>query len=100
MAKKNNLSTTSESIFDLVNSIDNSAEILSDSKTAVIPDYISTGSYILNACVTGSLFKGFPCGRVVCLAGIPGCLPKNEKVEIYIMKNKNISQHHEQIEES
>ena len=73
MAKKNNLNTnTGDSIFDLVNSIDKSAEILADSTTAVIKDYISTGSYILNACVTGSLFKGFPCGRVVCLAGNPG----------------------------
>lgn len=77
MAKKksNNttISSTSDSIFDLVSSIDDSAEILADSKTALISDYISTGNYILNACITGSLFKGFPCGRVVTLAGAQGC---------------------------
>lgn len=73
MAKKT-ISTESagDSIFDLIKSVDNSAEILSESSTAVIDDYINTGSYILNACMTGSLFKGVPAGRVLCLAGLPG----------------------------
>ena len=65
MAKKSNLeSNSSDSIIGLINSIDSGAEILADCKTAVINDYIDTGSYILNACMTGSLFKGVPTGRV------------------------------------
>lgn len=73
MAKKTNISEpTGDSIFALVSSIDKSAEILSESKTAVIKDYINTGSYILNACMTGSLFKGIPTGRVITFAGSPG----------------------------
>lgn len=72
MAKKTPESTTGNSIFDLVSSVDNSVEILSQSATAVIEDYINTGSYILNAALTGSLFKGVPSGRVLCLAGMPG----------------------------
>jgi len=71
MAKKTT-SSEENSIFDLITSIDNSAEIIAESKTAVISDYINTGSYILNACMTGSLFKGVPGGRVLTLAGEPG----------------------------
>lgn len=75
MAKKSNsaeVSTKGASAFDLIKSFDNSAEILSDSKMAVIKDYISTGNYMLNACMTGSMFKGVPTGRVLTLAGDPG----------------------------
>ena len=72
MAKKDNINSSSDSIFDLIKSVDTSAEILAESETAIIDDYINTGSYILNACLTGSLFKGIPSGRVTCLAGNPG----------------------------
>lgn len=73
MAKKSSISISEpESVLDLISSVDNSAEILAESKTAIIKDYIHTGSYILNACMTGSLFKGVPTGRVLTLAGEPG----------------------------
>jgi RecA/RadA recombinase len=72
MAKKTSDTPSGNSIFDLVSAVDNSVEILSQSATAVIDDYINTGSYILNAALTGSLFKGVPSGRVLCLAGLPG----------------------------
>lgn len=98
MAKKSSIGGSSSSIFDIISKVDNSAEILAESKGAVIKDYIDTGSYILNAAMTGSLFKGAPTGRVVTLSGEPGCLEKNEKVEIYIIKG--VSQHHERIEEN
>lgn len=71
MAKKV-MGAASGSIFDIVSSVDKTAEVLSESKTAVIKDYIDTGSYILNAALTGSLFKGAPTGRVVTLSGEPG----------------------------
>lgn len=69
MAKKVSGLATGGSIFDIVNSVDNSAEILSESKVAVIKDYIDSGSYILNAAMTGSLFKGIPCSRCTVFAG-------------------------------
>lgn len=71
MAKKNT-STSSGSIFDIINSVDNGCELIEQSAGAQINDYISTGSLILNACITGSLFKGIPTGRVTTLAGEPG----------------------------
>ena len=72
MAKKNSTAATSGSIFDIINSVDNGCELIEQSAGAQINDYISTGSLILNACMTGSLFKGIPAGRVVTLAGDPG----------------------------
>ena len=72
MAKKSTTSTSSGSIFDIIQSVDKGVEIIEESAGAQINDYISTGSYILNACITGSLFKGIPAGRVVTLVGDPG----------------------------
>lgn len=76
MAKKSSIgsTTTSEnSLLSIISSVDKSAEILSESKTAVIKDYIDSGNYILNACLTGSIFRGMPTGRILTLAGPAGC---------------------------
>lgn len=37
-----------------------------------ITDYISTGNYICNACLTGSIFGGAPNNRMLCLSGESG----------------------------
>lgn len=72
MAKKAKVEATSGSIFDIINSVDNGCELIEESAGAQITEYISTGSYILNAAITGSMFRGIPCGRVTTLAGEPG----------------------------
>lgn len=69
MAKKNSIGGTSSSIFDIISKVDDSAEVLAESKSAVIKDYIDTGSYILNAAISGSLFKGVIIPRITCIAG-------------------------------
>lgn len=40
--------------------------------TSKITEYIHTGNYLLNACLTGSLLKGIPNNRSVCLSGESG----------------------------
>lgn len=72
MAKKVSTTVSSGSIFDIINSVDSGCELIEQSAGAQITDYISTGSLILNACISGSLFKGVPTGRVTTLAGEPG----------------------------
>lgn len=72
MAKKAKVENVSGSIFDIINSVDNGCELIEQSAGAHINEYISTGSYILNAAISGSMFKGIPCGRVTTLAGAPG----------------------------
>lgn len=71
MAKKNT-EFTGGSVFDIVKTLNDSAEIIDKSVYANIPDWISTGSYILNAGISGSLFGGVPAGRVITFAGQPG----------------------------
>lgn len=74
MAKKKEISDTSElqSVFDLVKSVDKTAEIIAESATSNIKEWIPTGSYVLNACMSGDLFKAIPTGRVVTFAGTSG----------------------------
>jgi len=80
---------------DELNKFSPDGEILEDSIFARIDEFIPTGPYILNAALSGSLFGGMPNRRSLTFAGEEGCLQKDEEVEIYIIKNKNISQHHE-----
>lgn len=54
--------------------------------TSQISEYIHTGNYILNACMSGSLLKGIPNNRSACLSGESGCLEKNECINIYRFK--------------
>lgn len=70
MAKKT--TTNSGSIFDIIHSLNSDAEIIETAKWANSDDYIGTGSYILNAAVSGSLFGGLPNRRSMMLAGESG----------------------------
>jgi len=47
-------------------------ERLDLSDVSKIEEYIDSGNYHLNACLTGSLFKGYPGNRSICLAGPSG----------------------------
>lgn len=40
--------------------------------TSKITEYIPTGNYLLNACMSGSLLKGIPNNRSICLSGESG----------------------------
>ena len=40
--------------------------------TSKITEYIPTGNYLLNACMSGSLLKGIPNNRSICLSGETG----------------------------
>lgn len=73
MAKKK-VENTGElgSVFDLVKSFDNNAEIIADSAYSNIKEWIPSGNYMLNACMSGDLFKAVPAGRTVVLAGETG----------------------------
>ncbi len=45
------------------------ASYLSDSTLSTVEEWIDTGSMVLNALISGSLYKGIPVGRVVQFAG-------------------------------
>jgi hypothetical protein len=80
---------------DFLNTIAPMGEMLDINPIAKIDEWIGTGSYILNAALSGSLFGGLPNRRSLVLAGEEGCLEKNQEIEIYTMKSKKISQTHD-----
>lgn len=78
------------SVLDIVKKVDDTAEIIAESAYSNIKEWIPSGNYILNACMSGDLFKAIPTGRVVSYYGPSSCLPKDEKVKIYVMKSKHV----------
>jgi len=99
MAKKANGKTSDpkkasfNELNDALSKISPDGAIIEDSIYAKIDEWIPTGSYILNAAMSGSLFGGMPNRRSLMFAGEEGCLQKDETVEIYILKS-DISQNH------
>lgn len=86
MAKKTSIKKEGQlpDPLELIQSIDSEAEVLDESKSANITGYISTGNYLLDACICGHMTSkeknedgedmgaGFPANRVVVLAGESG----------------------------
>lgn len=73
MAKKVKTDSGSmSSVFDMLKSVDDTVEIIAQSATSNIKEWIPTGSYILNACMSGDLFKAIPTGRVTTFCGDSG----------------------------
>lgn len=54
-----------------LNKVSKFGSIVSEGTISEITDYISTGNYILNACMTGSLFQGVPNNRIISYSGDP-----------------------------
>jgi len=74
----------------LSKNIDNRGSIITKNVFSQIDEWIHSGNYLLNAQLSGSLFGGYPNSRSVALAGETGCLHKNETIDVYVFKNKNI----------
>ena len=74
MAKKNPIKGTASfsELNDFLNTIAPDGEIIDDNPMAKIDEWISTGSYILNAALSGSIFGGMPNRRSLGLAGEEG----------------------------
>ena len=100
MGKKTIITKTDSTSFnelnDLLSKFSPDGAIIEDNIYAHIDEWISTGYYILNAAMSGSLFGGMPNRRSLMFAGEESCLQKDEEIEIYILKS-NISQNHETI---
>ena len=56
-------------VLDSINSVNPFATFLNDNTLSTVKEYIDTGSYVLNAIVSGSVYGGIPKGRVTVLAG-------------------------------
>lgn len=88
------------SVLAMVKAVDDSAEIIEESSYSNIQEWVPSGNYILNACMSGDLFKAVPSGRIVTLCGPSGCLPADEEIEVYIMETNMGVVHHNIWDES
>jgi RecA/RadA recombinase len=64
--------TSFNTLNDMLTKISPDGAIIEDSVYAKIDEWIPTGSYILNAALSGSLFGGMPNRRSLCWAGSEG----------------------------
>jgi RecA/RadA recombinase len=71
---------------DEINDINPFATYLNDNALSRVNGWIDTGSYVLNAIISGSIHGGIPKGRVTMLAGESMCLTKNQKITVYKMR--------------
>jgi len=74
--------------------------ILTENTFSEVSEWISTGNYLLNAQISGSLFGGVANNRSFGIMGDPGCMQKNEKVRIYRVRNEKLSYERKFREES
>lgn len=75
MAKKKEDNKKTSSFADVLKKIQNvvpEANIIDEDETFEISNWVSTGSYLLNAQISGSIYGGIPEGRMLLLAGEPG----------------------------
>ena len=68
MAKNDPLSGLKD-IFKSVDALNPDAAVLDTATLSTADDWIDTGSYALNAIISGSLYKGIPSGRITGFAG-------------------------------
>jgi len=65
---KNELDSLKD-IFKSVDALNPDAEVLEASTLSTADEWIDTGSYALNAIISGSMYKGIPSGRITGFAG-------------------------------
>jgi RecA/RadA recombinase len=69
MAKKDDPLAGLKDIFKSVDDLNPDAAILEASTLSTADDWIDTGSYALNAIISGSMYKGIPVGRITGFSG-------------------------------
>jgi len=69
-SQKPDIPASLKGIFDGVDSLNQDSTLLSDENSlSIVNDWIDTGSYALNAVLSGSLYKGVPAGRLTGFVG-------------------------------
>ena len=68
--------------------VDSLGSVMTENEFSKISEWISTGNYVLNAQISGSLFKGAPGNRGVMLSGPSGCLSPDTLLEVVIGDKK------------
>lgn len=74
------------SVLDELDKVNPFATYLDNASLSLVKGWIDTGSYVLNAIISGSVHGGIPKGRVTMLAGESMCLTKDQKIKVYKMR--------------
>ena len=64
--------------------VDSLGSVMTENTFSRIDEWISSGNYILNAQISGSIFKGVPNSRSVVFSGKTGCLHPDTKITVFI----------------
>lgn len=64
--------------------VDSLGSVMTKNSYSKIDEWIGTGNYLLNAQISGSVFKGIPNSRSIVFSGVSGCLHPETKLCVYI----------------
>lgn len=70
-----------------IDSVNPYASFLNESSLSNIDGFIDTGSMVLNAIISGSVYGGIPKGRLTQFAGPSSCLTKDQVLRVYEMRS-------------
>ena len=62
-----------EDAFKLLDKLNSNAAFLDGNSLSTVSEWIDTGSYALNAIISGSLYGGIPMGRLTAFVGPESC---------------------------
>lgn len=72
-----------EDAFKVLDTLNRNASFLDDNSLSTVNSWIDTGSYALNAIISGSLYGGVPMGRLTGLIGPESCLTANQRIRVF-----------------
>ena len=73
--------------FKVLDKLNSNATFLDGNSLSTVNEWIDTGSYALNAIISGSLYGGVPMGRLTALIGAESCLTANQKIRVFKYKS-------------
>jgi len=62
-----------EELDGAMSKIDSLGSVMTKNSYSKIDEWIGTGNYLLNAQISGSVFKGIPNSRSIVFSGVSGC---------------------------
>jgi recombination protein RecA len=71
--EESNSSGSIEDAFAVLDNLNSSSSFLDSNSLSTVTEWIDTGSYALNAIVSGSLYGGVPMGRLTAFIGAESC---------------------------
>jgi hypothetical protein len=72
----------------VMSKIDSLGSVMTKNNYSKIDEWIGTGNYLLNAQISGSVFKGIPNSRSIVFSGVSGCLHPDTKLKVWVSEEE------------